>query len=193
MEFYNMFLGKIARVYTPNLVIIQQRFKKRPWSREKYFYALAAEFKISEDKTIIVMTSANINDHNSKNKKPFENTLIKSANLFKIDIDSEDDIRKGKLKKAIVNIAGYIIKKEDKCLDVTHVESEFQNVFPLINKHILHIYLSPPNIRKFMLSIHINFVNTTNITVITYKDILLWYSFHLMLVTLLGCMFELHL
>ncbi|ETB56404.1 hypothetical protein YYC_05832 [Plasmodium yoelii 17X] len=130
---------KIARVYTPNLVIIQQRFKKRPWSREKYFYALAAEIKISEDKTIIVMTSANINDHNSKNKKPFENTLIKSANLFKIDIDSEDDIRKGKLKKAIVNIAGYIIKKEDKCLDVTHVESIDRFVPNFLNRIILGV------------------------------------------------------
>ncbi|CDU17790.1 fam-a protein [Plasmodium yoelii] len=114
---------KIARVYSPNLLIIQQRFKKWPWSREKYFYALAAEFKISEDKTIIVMTSANINDHNSKNKKPFENKIIKSANLFETDIDSEDDIRKGKLKKSIVNIAGYIIKKKDKYLDITYVES----------------------------------------------------------------------
>ncbi|EAA21877.1 hypothetical protein [Plasmodium yoelii yoelii] len=114
---------KITRVYTPNLVIIQQRYKNRRLERQKYFYALAAKFEISEDKTIIVMTSANINDHNSKNKKPFENTIIKSANLFKTNIDSEDDIRKGKLKKTIVNIAGYIIKKKDKYLDITYVES----------------------------------------------------------------------
>ncbi|VTZ78197.1 fam-a protein [Plasmodium yoelii] len=114
---------KIARVYTPNLVMIQQRYKNGNLERQKYFYALAAKFEISENKTVIVMTSANINDHNSKNKKPFENTIIKSANLFKTDIDSEDDIRKGKLKKAIVNIAGYIIKKKEKYIDITYVES----------------------------------------------------------------------
>ncbi|ETB58051.1 hypothetical protein YYC_04141 [Plasmodium yoelii 17X] len=114
---------KIVRVYSPNLVIIQQRWKKWPWSREKYFYVLAAKFEISENKTIIVMTSANINDHNSKNKKPFENTLIKSANLFKTDIDSEDDIRNGKLKKMCVNIMGCIIEKKNKHVDITYVES----------------------------------------------------------------------
>ncbi|VTZ75050.1 fam-a protein [Plasmodium yoelii] len=113
---------KIARVYTPNLVIIQQRSRKWPWSREKYFYALAAKFEISENKTIIVMTSANINDHNPSNEK-YENEIVKSANLFKTDINSEDDIRKGYLKKTFVNIAGYIIEKKDKYLDVTHVES----------------------------------------------------------------------
>ncbi|CDS44942.1 fam-a protein [Plasmodium yoelii] len=115
--------GKIARVYTPNLVIIQQRSKTHPWSREKYFYALAAKFEISENKTIIVMTSANINDHNSKNKKPFENTIVKSANLFKTDIDSENDIRNGKLKKTVVNIMGYVIEKKEEYLDITYVES----------------------------------------------------------------------
>ncbi|SBW38083.1 fam-a protein, partial [Plasmodium berghei] len=62
MQFYNMFLEKIVRVYSPNLVMIQQRCKKLPWSRQKYFYAIAAKFKISENKTIFVMASANIND-----------------------------------------------------------------------------------------------------------------------------------
>ncbi|CDU19177.1 fam-a protein [Plasmodium yoelii] len=113
---------KIVRVYNPNLVMIQQRSRKWPWSREKYFYALAAKFEISENKTIIVMTSANINDHNPSNEK-YENEIVKSANLFKTDINSEDDIRKGYLKKTFVNIAGYIIEKKDKYLDITHVES----------------------------------------------------------------------
>ncbi|VTZ71613.1 fam-a protein [Plasmodium yoelii] len=113
---------KIVRVYGPSLVMIQQRSRKWPWSREKYFYALAAKFEISENKTIIVMTSANINDHNPSNEK-YENEIVKSANLFKTDINSEDDIRKGYLKKTFVNIAGYIIEKKDKYLDVTHVES----------------------------------------------------------------------
>ncbi|EAA20137.1 hypothetical protein [Plasmodium yoelii yoelii] len=136
---------KIVRVYGPSLVMIQQRSRKWPWSREKYFYALAAKFEISENKTIIVMTSANINDHNPSNEK-YENEIVKSANLFKTDINSEDDIRKGYLKKTFVNIAGYIIEKKDKYLDVTHVESKIYN----------------------NVSIHINFVNTTNRIVIIH-------------------------
>ncbi|CDU16853.1 fam-a protein [Plasmodium yoelii] len=114
---------KIARVYSPNLVMIQQRSKKWPWSHEKYFYALVAKFKISETKTIIVMTSANINDHNSKNEKSFQNTIIENANLFKTDIDSEDDIRNGELQKMFVNLNGYIIEKKKKHIYISYVDS----------------------------------------------------------------------
>ncbi|VEV57139.1 fam-a protein [Plasmodium vinckei vinckei] len=113
---------KIARVYSPNLVMIQQRYKTNPLGRKKYFYALAAKVKISEDTTIIVMASGNINDHNPSSKE-YKNTIVESANLFKTDIDSEDDIRKGKLKKTFVNLAGYFIKKGRWRVDITCVES----------------------------------------------------------------------
>ncbi|SCL91802.1 hypothetical protein PCHAJ_000532600, partial [Plasmodium chabaudi chabaudi] len=76
----------------------------------------------SEDTTIIVMASGNINDHNPSNKE-YKNTIVESANLFKIDIDSEDDIRKGKLKKVFVNIAGHFIHKSTLRVDVTNIES----------------------------------------------------------------------
>ncbi|CAD2099683.1 fam-a protein [Plasmodium vinckei lentum] len=113
---------KIVRVYSPNLVIIQQRYKNWPLGRQKYFYALAAKVEISENKTIIVMTSANINDHNPS-KKEYKNTIIENANLFTTDIDSEEDIRNGKLNKAFLNIEGYIIQKKDKNVDITFVNS----------------------------------------------------------------------
>ncbi|CAD2107993.1 fam-a protein [Plasmodium vinckei] len=113
---------KIARVYNPKVVIIQQRCKDSIFGRWKYFYALAKKAQISKDKTIIVMTSANINDHHPSNKE-YKNTIIESANLFKIDIDSEKDIRKGKLKKTFVNIAGVLIEKKDKYIDINYVES----------------------------------------------------------------------
>ncbi|CDU17361.1 fam-a protein [Plasmodium yoelii] len=124
---------KIVRVYGPNLVMIQQRFKKWPWSREKYFYAFAAIFQISKNKTMIVMASANIIDHNRKNKKYFENKIVESANLFQTEIDSEDDIRNGELKKMFVNLNGYIVEKKKKYIDITHVDSI---VCHFINKHI---------------------------------------------------------
>lgn len=68
------------------------------------------------------MTSANINDHNPS-KKEYKNIIIEKANSFTTDIDSEEDIRKGKLKKAYVNISGYLIEKFRKCVEVTYIES----------------------------------------------------------------------
>ncbi|CAD2089398.1 fam-a protein [Plasmodium vinckei lentum] len=114
---------KIVRTYNPNLAIIQQRYKNGFRDRWKYFYALAAKVDISKEKTIIVMASANINDHNSKNKGSYKNSIIENANLFTTDIDSEYDIRKGKLKKTFVNIAGYLIEKRDWYIDITYLES----------------------------------------------------------------------
>ncbi|CAD2085576.1 fam-a protein [Plasmodium vinckei brucechwatti] len=102
---------KIARVYNPNLVLIQQRYKSGFWGRWKYFYALATKVDVSGYETIIVMTSVNVNDHNPSNKE-YKNTIIENANLFTIDIDSEDDIKNGKLQKTFVNIAGYLINKK---------------------------------------------------------------------------------
>ncbi|EUD70917.1 hypothetical protein YYG_04041 [Plasmodium vinckei petteri] len=113
---------KFARVYNPNIVIMQQRCKYWCMGRQEYFYALAAKAQKSENKTIIVMTSANINDHNPSKKK-YQNRIIENANLFKTDIDSEDDIRKGKLKKTFVNIAGYLIQKKNTHIYITYVES----------------------------------------------------------------------
>ncbi|ETB62117.1 hypothetical protein YYC_01117 [Plasmodium yoelii 17X] len=113
---------KIVRVYNPNLVMVQHRYKDRSTDRQKYFYALAAKVKISENKTIIVMTSANINDHNPSNEK-YINKIVKSANSFKTDIDSEDDIRKGELKKTFANIFGYLIEKDGDYVNIAYVES----------------------------------------------------------------------
>ncbi|CAD2085927.1 fam-a protein [Plasmodium vinckei lentum] len=113
---------KITRVYNPNLIMIQQRYRKWRFGSEKYFYALVKKTQISEDKTIIVITSPNINDHNPSTNE-YKNTIVESANSFKTDIDSEDDIRQGKLKKVFVNIAGYLIEKKDKYVDITYVRS----------------------------------------------------------------------
>ncbi|EAA18549.1 hypothetical protein YYC_00217 [Plasmodium yoelii 17X] len=121
-NFFNNGYVKITRVYNPNLVMIQQRYKKKFGRRQKYFYALAKKVEISEDKAIIVMSSANINDHNPSNKE-YKNTIIENANLFTTEIDSEDDIRKGKLKKTFVNIAGYLIEKGKRSVDVIYIES----------------------------------------------------------------------
>ncbi|CAD2091009.1 fam-a protein [Plasmodium vinckei brucechwatti] len=113
---------KVARVYNPNLVIIHQRYKNSFFGRWKYFYALAAKVEISKEKTIIVMASANIND-GYPSKKEYKNKIIEKANSFKTDINSENDIRSGKLKKTFVNIAGYIIEKKQNSVGITYLES----------------------------------------------------------------------
>ncbi|CAD2089403.1 fam-a protein [Plasmodium vinckei lentum] len=113
---------KIERVYNPNLMLIQQRYKKDSGPNQKYFYALAGKFDMSEGKTVIAMVSPNINDGYPSDKE-YKNNIIENANLFKIDIDSEDDIKNGEIKKAHVNIAGYIIEHRDFYIDVTYLES----------------------------------------------------------------------
>ncbi|CAD2110864.1 fam-a protein [Plasmodium vinckei petteri] len=114
---------KIVRVYNPNLVMIEQSYKSWFGIRQKYFYALAAKFDISEEKTIIVMTSPNINDRNSKNKKQYLNPIIENANVFKTQINSEHDNRNGIWKKTFVNIAGYLLEKTSAYINITYLES----------------------------------------------------------------------
>ncbi|EAA18914.1 hypothetical protein, partial [Plasmodium yoelii yoelii] len=174
----NIILRKIARVYNPNLVMIQQRYKSRRFGCQKYFYALAAKFEISENKTMIVMASPNINDHNSKSKKPFENTIIEDANLLKIDIDSEKDIKQGKLKKTFANLIGYIIEKHDGHVDIIYIESIGRYVPSFLkrmikkalNKSFLYMICLSFNIIIFFIYDLIFFIYY--LTVINYKDLL---------------------
>ncbi|EUD70729.1 hypothetical protein YYG_03851 [Plasmodium vinckei petteri] len=113
---------KIVRVYNPNLVMIQQRYKKEFGSSQKYFYALATKVQISEYTTIIAYASANINDHNPS-KKQYENKIVQKANSFKTNINSEEDIRKGKLRKTFVNLAGYHIQNHKSGATIIYIES----------------------------------------------------------------------
>ncbi|CAD2084048.1 fam-a protein [Plasmodium vinckei lentum] len=113
---------KAVRVYNPNLIMIQQRYKKKSNGRQKYFYALAKKAQISENKTIIVMTSVNINDHNPSNKE-YKNAIIESANLFEASVIPDEDIKNGELEKIFVSISGYLIEKKDECVDITFIES----------------------------------------------------------------------
>ncbi|CAD2083662.1 fam-a protein [Plasmodium vinckei lentum] len=118
----NFVNGKIVRIYDPNLVMIEHCYKDRSQSGQAYFHALFKKARISEDTTLLVMTSANINDRNSSSRK-YKNYIVESANLFKTKINTEKDIRKGELEKMFVNLSGFIIKKEDGYIDITHIES----------------------------------------------------------------------
>ncbi|EAA16216.1 hypothetical protein [Plasmodium yoelii yoelii] len=115
--------GKVVRVYTPNLIMVQYRYKNNNESFQRYFYALAAKYKVSEDTAVIVMSSANINDHNHTEQKNYTNLILESANSFETEVDSEPDIRRGELKKMFVNLSGYLIKKEHNYVDITYIRS----------------------------------------------------------------------
>ncbi|SCL89981.1 fam-a protein [Plasmodium chabaudi adami] len=119
---YNTGIVKIARVYDPNLVLIQHRYEKDSKDDQKYFYALMKRAQISENKTIIAMTSANINDHNPYRKK-YQNKIVKSANGFQTSVDSESYIRQYESSNAHVHLAGYLIEKKGENLEITYVES----------------------------------------------------------------------
>ncbi|SBW38213.1 hypothetical protein PBNK65E_000504900 [Plasmodium berghei] len=98
----NFINGIITHVYNPNLIIIQQRYRNPTQSSPKYPYALATKVEISKDTTIMVCGSTNINDHNNANQKTYINTISEFSNSLKIDIDSEEDIKKEKLEKYIL-------------------------------------------------------------------------------------------
>ncbi|ETB58712.1 hypothetical protein, variant [Plasmodium yoelii 17X] len=116
--------GKVAREYNPNLVMIQQRFSDIPDQHFRgYLYAIATKQQVSEDTTIIALTSANINDYNHVDQNLFKNLIVESANSFETEVDSENYIRKRYLKKAFVHLSGYIIKKKSKSIHITSINA----------------------------------------------------------------------
>ncbi|KEG03307.1 hypothetical protein YYE_02241 [Plasmodium vinckei vinckei] len=113
--------GNIFRIYNKNLGIVQQRYKMAMWIT--YYNALAKKVELSRDETAIIIVSSNMNDHDKKNNKDYINPIVESANSFKPDIDSEEDIRNGKLSKVYINLVGFIIKKESDYIKLTYIIS----------------------------------------------------------------------
>ncbi|CXI21222.1 fam-a protein [Plasmodium berghei] len=122
--------GKVVRSYNQNLLMILKFYKNMMLSSPRYFYALAKKAQISENTSIIVMASGNINDNNPFSTKTFKNKIIKSINSFKTSVCFDNDIQIGYFKKTFVNLSGYLIEKKDDHVDVTFVNSI--NFNPLI-------------------------------------------------------------
>ncbi|SCN60018.1 fam-a protein [Plasmodium chabaudi adami] len=119
----NFIEGKVIRVYNPNLAMIQKRYDSPSLDFQGYFYALTKKVKVSENATIITFSSANLDDHNSKDKEKYTNPLLKEINTFKTYINSDNYIRCGKLRKTFVNLAGFMIEKKDKHIDIICISS----------------------------------------------------------------------
>ncbi|SCL92212.1 fam-a protein [Plasmodium chabaudi adami] len=111
--------GSISRIYNENLVIIQQIYNGTVWN--VYYHAIAHKVELSEDETAILLVSSNMNDHNKFGDTNYINTIVESANSFTPDIDSDEDIRNGKLTKLYINLMVFFIKKEANVVKITHL------------------------------------------------------------------------
>ncbi|CAD2096879.1 fam-a protein [Plasmodium vinckei] len=118
--------GKVIRAYNPNLLMIQQRYRNGFMGRHRYLYAITAKYEISNETTIIIKASANINDHN-RDRKNSENLLIKSANSYEFDVYPDEDIAAGRLSNMVVDLSGYVITKKKDFIIIAHVDSFHDN------------------------------------------------------------------
>ncbi|CAD2100862.1 fam-a protein [Plasmodium vinckei lentum] len=128
-NFDNTFIeGSVPQVYNENLVIIQQRYKSAIGSWQRYYHAIANKVELSKDETAILLVSSDMNDHDGYCDKKYVNPIVASANSFKPDINSQEDIRKGGLSKMYVNLVAFFIKKEEDSVKVTYISSVDPNV-----------------------------------------------------------------
>ncbi|KEG04708.1 hypothetical protein YYE_00283 [Plasmodium vinckei vinckei] len=125
--------GYFPKVYNENLAVVQHRYASSVKSWPLFYHALANKVELSEKKTVILLVSSNIEDSYYHFNKEYINPIVKSANSFRPYIDSEDDIRGGKLIKIYANLVGFIIEKEEDCVKITYVSSfnlDFSPGFP---------------------------------------------------------------
>ncbi|CAD2105786.1 fam-a protein [Plasmodium vinckei] len=153
--FNNIFIGgKISQMYNENLALIQHLFKGDLWN--VYYNALANKVELSEDETAIVLVSSDMNDHNPL--KPIKglnyvNPIVKSANSFKPDVNSEISVQIGQPHKMYINLGAIFIKKEADGVKITQITS------------IEHAYVpNTPNPRQTLRAMTSNIMlNTTKI------------------------------
>ncbi|CAD2105288.1 fam-a protein [Plasmodium vinckei] len=119
---FNKGTAKIMHVYNPNLVIISQLCNKDSKNYQKYFYALVSKVEISENKTIIAMSSINLIDGNPSTRE-HKNPILKNVEPFNASLHPKDYITNEKYKQIYVNLAGYLIEKKGDDLEITYIES----------------------------------------------------------------------
>ncbi|CAD2109210.1 fam-a protein [Plasmodium vinckei] len=120
--------GSIARSYNDNLAIVQHRYKSYVWN--KFYHAIANKVELSKDETAIVLTSSDMDDYCNSSLKNYVNPIVQSANSFKPDIDSEEDIRRARLTKFYINLMAIFIKKEADGVKITNICSINHDIFP---------------------------------------------------------------
>ncbi|VTZ67113.1 fam-a protein [Plasmodium chabaudi chabaudi] len=127
----NKTITHVVHAYNPNLLTIFQLCEKNRGDPWKYFYALVKKAQISEDKTIIAMTSVDVDDQNPS-RKEHKNPILKKTDSLHASIEYKDYIMNKKFERIYVNLAGYLIEKKGDDLEITYIES-------VSNIHILII------------------------------------------------------
>ncbi|VTZ67849.1 fam-a protein [Plasmodium chabaudi chabaudi] len=111
--------GNVARVYNPNLLMMEKSHDAFSIvSPSQITYALATKVEISDDTTVILCPSININYLNKNHDDINVKELLKNVKPIETDIDAEEA-----LIKLASNISGFIIKKNEDSVDVTYIHS----------------------------------------------------------------------
>ncbi|CDU17798.1 fam-a protein [Plasmodium yoelii] len=118
--------GKVVCIYNPNLLMIKQRSIDPTESPHESVYALVSKIKISEDTTVIIIASANVNEYKSSNKQTYKNNDLEINNSLNTNRSSESDIKE-ESKKTFINLSAFFIKKEDNYINVTYVNAMDDN------------------------------------------------------------------
>ncbi|CAD2092315.1 fam-a protein [Plasmodium vinckei brucechwatti] len=125
-HFHDYFIsGKVACIYNPNLLMIQQQSIDPTQPTHECVYSLASKIDVSEDTTVIVLASANMNDNNSSNKKTYKNKDLERKTSSNTSSSSESDIKEE--PKRAFNLSGFFIKKEKKYINITYINAMDDN------------------------------------------------------------------
>ncbi|SCM12397.1 fam-a protein [Plasmodium chabaudi adami] len=128
--------GYYPEMYNENLGIVQHRYASPVKNWPMFYHALAKKAELSENKTVILLVSSNIDDCYYDFNKEYTNPIVKSAKSYRPYVDSEDDIRNGRLFKIYVNFVAFIIEKEADCVKVTYISSLNLDLAPGYPNHI---------------------------------------------------------
>ncbi|CAD2088371.1 fam-a protein [Plasmodium vinckei lentum] len=115
--------GSVARVYNPNLLMMKK--SSDPFSvvlPSKITYAFATKVEISDDTTVILCPSININYINEDIGDTDMLELLENVQPIETDINVKEA-----LTKMAANISGFIIKKNKDSVDLTYINSIYNN------------------------------------------------------------------
>ncbi|EUD69697.1 hypothetical protein YYG_05085 [Plasmodium vinckei petteri] len=115
--------GNVARVYNPNLLMMKK--SSDPFSvvlPSKITYSFATKVEISDDTTVILCPSININYLNEDIGDTDMLELLENVKPIETDINVKEA-----LTKMADNISGFIIKKNQDSVDLTYINSIYNN------------------------------------------------------------------
>ncbi|KEG01632.1 hypothetical protein YYE_03732 [Plasmodium vinckei vinckei] len=111
--------GNVDRVYNPNLLMMKKN--SDPFSivlLSQITYAFATKVEISDDTTVILCPSININYLNNDISWMDMPELLENVKPIETDINAEEA-----LTKMAANISGFIIKKNKDSVDLIYINS----------------------------------------------------------------------